>query len=452
MRNEIFRMLSGLCNSAMHRLIKGAETSSSSEPSKSIPTGDLGNTVQKANYALGLSLDSNGFRDLLDEDDEDDFTSLELLVSPVVPINPSFFPEIITTMSESKYQIYAHIDVSFIQSTDELEKQLKFLEFRKLLMLNINDIIIEEELSIHIYDKSRNNFLSGNIYLSRNAIHFLSTQSSNSASTQSKLSNQITPISSLLFESPSDCIYSLTIPAFHIVSLKKSATQPTGIKGVASAFLFSGFLIVYTLSKSEIWFAFQSLKTRDKFYESLLSRIKTVGTQEEEFEIGSRNGSINYSPNRSTIYLSPQKSHISLDTLRKEKSDFENVMINIGNDEDGSVSIFGTPLKFVFKSFYTPEQIFNDPALPLWFDYFNGYGKDTCMIKNTKTIRDLIVKTCGVPTSLRGDFWLLVSGAWHSKPDKDYYISLLRSNFGKSNQFTEEIEKDVRRFAIYIIG
>jgi hypothetical protein len=45
----------------------------------------------------------------------------------------------------------------------------------------------------------------------------------------------------------------------------------------------------------------------------------------------------------------------------------------------------------------------------------------------------------------RGDVWMLISGAWNSKPEKGYYGQLLIRNKDNYNPFAEEIEKDVRR-------
>lgn len=65
-------------------------------------------------------------------------------------------------------------------------------------------------------------------------------------------------------------------------------------------------------------------------------------------------------------------------------------------------------------------------------------------------LRELIIQTNGVPDLYRGDFWMLVSGAWNSRPEKGYYEKLLADNAGRLNPFAEEIEKDVRRFYLIL--
>jgi hypothetical protein len=66
-------------------------------------------------------------------------------------------------------------------------------------------------------------------------------------------------------------------------------------------------------------------------------------------------------------------------------------------------------------------------------------------VKDMSKLRELIVQTNGVPDLYRGDFWMLVSGAWNSRPAPGYYESLLIDNIDRINPFAEEIEKDVRR-------
>ena len=40
---------------------------------------------------------------------------------------------------------------------------------------------------------------------------------------------------------------------------------------------------------------------------------------------------------------------------------------------------------------------------------------------------------------------MLVSGAWFSKPDRSYYLNLVKIGLESRNAYTDEIEKDVRR-------
>lgn len=163
----------------------------------------------------------------------------------------------------------------------------------------------------------------------------------------------------------------------------------------------------------------------------MLLRIKTVGLKTEDFIIGERNG-----------ILLNRNSSLSMNVLGTDNFDSQEIPDSSNNQ---SLNIFKVPLKYLFESPYTPQQSVSDPNLKLWNDYFELHGKDSCMIKNTKVLRELLVKTCGVPTALRGDFWMISSGAWSTRPDNNYYTKNLNENSGSINPFAEEIEKDVPR-------
>ena len=47
---------------------------------------------------------------------------------------------------------------------------------------------------------------------------------------------------------------------------------------------------------------------------------------------------------------------------------------------------------------------------------------------------------------------MFCTGAWYSRPDPEYYIKLVLDHLGKVGPFTEEIEKDVRRYAFWMVG
>uniref|UniRef100_A0A7M4F0E1 TBC1 domain family member 9B n=1 Tax=Crocodylus porosus TaxID=8502 RepID=A0A7M4F0E1_CROPO len=66
-----------------------------------------------------------------------------------------------------------------------------------------------------------------------------------------------------------------------------------------------------------------------------------------------------------------------------------------------------------------------------------------CMYRTAKT-RELIQK--GIPENLRGELWLLFSGAWNEMvTHPGYYADLVEKSMGKYNLATEEIERDLHR-------
>lgn len=78
-----------------------------------------------------------------------------------------------------------------------------------------------------------------------------------------------------------------------------------------------------------------------------------------------------------------------------------------------------------------------------WNIHFFEYGRGMCMYRTSKT-RDLVLK--GIPESLRGELWLLFSGASNEMATHPgYYADLVEKSTGKCNLATDEIERDLHR-------
>ncbi|XP_005071921.1 TBC1 domain family member 9B isoform X2 [Mesocricetus auratus] len=78
-----------------------------------------------------------------------------------------------------------------------------------------------------------------------------------------------------------------------------------------------------------------------------------------------------------------------------------------------------------------------------WRIHFFEYGRGMCMYRTAKT-RELVLK--GIPESLRGELWLLFSGAWNEMvTHPGYYAELVEESMGKYSLATEEIERDLHR-------
>ncbi|KAM8938850.1 TBC1 domain family member 9 isoform 2-T2 [Pelodytes ibericus] len=78
-----------------------------------------------------------------------------------------------------------------------------------------------------------------------------------------------------------------------------------------------------------------------------------------------------------------------------------------------------------------------------WKVHFAEYGQGICMYRTEKT-RDLVLK--GIPESMRGELWLLFSGAINEMATHPgYYRELVEQSMGKYNLATEEIERDLHR-------
>uniref|UniRef100_A0A673A5V5 TBC1 domain family member 8B n=1 Tax=Sphaeramia orbicularis TaxID=375764 RepID=A0A673A5V5_9TELE len=78
-----------------------------------------------------------------------------------------------------------------------------------------------------------------------------------------------------------------------------------------------------------------------------------------------------------------------------------------------------------------------------WNIHFSEYGRGTSMFFTRKT-RDLIVR--GVPEALRGELWMLFSGAVNDMATHPgYYTELVEQSLGTSTLATDEIERDLHR-------
>ncbi|XP_028816600.1 TBC1 domain family member 9B isoform X4 [Denticeps clupeoides] len=78
-----------------------------------------------------------------------------------------------------------------------------------------------------------------------------------------------------------------------------------------------------------------------------------------------------------------------------------------------------------------------------WKIHFFEFGRGVCMYRTSKT-RELVLN--GIPESLRGELWLLFSGAQNEiDTHPGYYAELVEQAMGRCTLATEEIERDLHR-------
>ncbi|XP_020822946.1 LOW QUALITY PROTEIN: TBC1 domain family member 8B [Phascolarctos cinereus] len=78
-----------------------------------------------------------------------------------------------------------------------------------------------------------------------------------------------------------------------------------------------------------------------------------------------------------------------------------------------------------------------------WNILFVEYGRGISMFRTKKT-RDLVVR--GIPETLRGELWLLFSGAINDMAtNPGYYADMVERSLGTYTVATDEIERDLRR-------
>ncbi|KAF1385168.1 hypothetical protein PFLUV_G00127870 [Perca fluviatilis] len=78
-----------------------------------------------------------------------------------------------------------------------------------------------------------------------------------------------------------------------------------------------------------------------------------------------------------------------------------------------------------------------------WNIHFSEFGRGVCMYRTSRT-RELVLN--GIPECLRGELWLLFSGAQNEMATHPgYYGDLVETAMGRCSLATEEIERDLHR-------
>ncbi|KAI9197168.1 rab-GTPase-TBC domain-containing protein [Polychytrium aggregatum] len=479
-RREIFRALTNLTNAAMHRLIKGAENSGLSladmyAKASTNMTGDLSNNSMNRGGGLfamgklreeisslkGASL--NPSRSWDEEDFADTRLSEGQTPRPSMPSEKRSDPILQPLLNHSE------IVTKTINSVGDLDMQTKGIEFRNLFRLPAAETISIEESPCYFWHKSTSTSHAGTLYLTERFLCFVSLSISNPSNVAQIGLNALSKVTlatvtdtytSLLFDSPQDPILVFSVPYSHITSVKKQ--QPTALTQVVNltSFSMSGYLVISSRSKAEYWLSFSAVpgKARDKISDEILQRMKSVDwTFDDDLVVGGRNGSnteaigVGASPtNPKGVYdagskksssTSMEEFMSSIEVLKTEETFAANMGI-----EEKVIPIVEMGLKLLFEDRDAAKT--DDSSLEKqkqWGTYLDMNGRDICMVKDFRAIRELIIKTGGLPDSLRGDFWMICSGAWYSRPKPGYYRNMLRSNTGRVSFYIEEIEKDVRR-------
>ncbi|CAK6958609.1 TBC1 domain family member 9 [Scomber scombrus] len=191
-------------------------------------------------------------------------------------------------------------------------------------------------------------------------------------------------------------------------------------------------------TKNRMTFLFANLKDRDFLVQRISDFLQQTTSKiylERELT-GSLNSSDDevYSQHGSLLSSSPQNSL---------GSDSERTF----NLNDSSVPTATQALMTMYRR-RSPEEF--NPKLAkeflkeqAWKNHFTEFGQGVCMYRTEKT-KDLVLK--GIPESMRGELWLLFSGAINEMATHPgYYEDLVEKSMGKYNLATEEIERDLHR-------
>uniref|UniRef100_A0A8C1X4B5 TBC1 domain family member 9 n=1 Tax=Cyprinus carpio TaxID=7962 RepID=A0A8C1X4B5_CYPCA len=119
--------------------------------------------------------------------------------------------------------------------------------------------------------------------------------------------------------------------------------------------------------------------------------------------------------------------------------------LSSSDDEVGTalcinILVFITNILFSFKENNSAKEFLKEQA---WKNHFTEYGQGVCMYRTEKT-KELVLQ--GIPENMRGELWLLFSGAINEMATHPgYYEDLVEKSMGKYNLATEEIERDLHR-------
>ncbi|KXS15332.1 RabGAP/TBC [Gonapodya prolifera JEL478] len=81
----------------------------------------------------------------------------------------------------------------------------------------------------------------------------------------------------------------------------------------------------------------------------------------------------------------------------------------------------------------------------LWSQYLQRNGRDIALVKDTKLLRWLLIRTGAYPSRLRADLWMLFTGAVRESEIQGWYQEFYSETLTRTSPVGEEIEKDVRR-------
>ncbi|XP_025067481.1 TBC1 domain family member 9 isoform X4 [Alligator sinensis] len=192
-------------------------------------------------------------------------------------------------------------------------------------------------------------------------------------------------------------------------------------------------------TKNRMTFLFANLKDRDFLVQRISDFLQqTTSKIYSEREIGSYVSSDEemYTRPNSIVSSSPQRS------LSSETDGERQFNLN-GNGIPTVTQALMTMYRQRSPEEFNPKLAKEFLKEQAWKIHFAEYGQGVCMYRTEKT-RDLVLK--GIPEIMRGELWLLLSGAINEMATHPgYYEDLVEKSMGKYNLATEEIERDLHR-------
>ncbi|XP_033638788.1 TBC1 domain family member 9-like isoform X1 [Asterias rubens] len=236
--------------------------------------------------------------------------------------------------------------------------------------------------------------------------------------------------------------------------------EVTVIEKVENSSVIQNGLHVSTRSKMTILFA--SLRDRDflvhHIADFLSKTTENTRHRSDSVSIGSNSSnSLVELPAKSLAQISSSLGSLgSTSSNTSNKSDHMSYYTMVTNDDDfsfhydtndlsNSLSVQLQPALITLFNRRGSDEISVKESVKthLWDIHFKEFGRGVSMYRTVDT-QELIVK--GIPEGLRGEIWLLFSGAVNEMATQaGYYQSLVEQSLGKDSIATDEIERDLHR-------
>ncbi|XP_075398216.1 TBC1 domain family member 9B [Tenrec ecaudatus] len=192
-------------------------------------------------------------------------------------------------------------------------------------------------------------------------------------------------------------------------------------------------------TKSKMTFLFANLKDREFLLQRISDFLQKTPSKQPGGSIGERKGS--------SVATTPESPSAPQEVLEQPTSPSSSLSgyqsfctQEVPTASQGLLRLFqGNSSTEVLGAKGAKEKMKEES----WNIHFFEYGRGMCMYRTAKT-RELVLK--GIPESLRGELWLLFSGAWNEMvTHPGYYAELVEKSTGKYSLATEEIERDLHR-------
>uniref|UniRef100_A0A8C2UY11 TBC1 domain family member 9 n=1 Tax=Chinchilla lanigera TaxID=34839 RepID=A0A8C2UY11_CHILA len=223
-----------------------------------------------------------------------------------------------------------------------------------------------------------------------------------------------------------------------ITTFVRGKIQVTIVEKADSSSVLPSPLSIST--RNRMTFLFANLRDRD----FLVQRISDFLQQTTSKIYSDREFAGSYNSSDDEVYSRPS-SLVSSSSQRSTGSDADGErQFNLnGNSVPTATQTLMTMYRRRSPEEFNPKLAKEFLKEQAWKIHFAEYGQGVCMYRTEKT-RALVLK--GIPESMRGELWLLLSGAINEKATHPgYYEDLVEKSMGKYNLATEEIERDLHR-------